>query len=44
MPVIEKRKIIDNLKIKKEFTIDKIAIQKYSDNVNEWKIVKEFSF
>jgi len=44
IPVIEKRKIIDNIKIKKKFTIDKIAIQKYSDNVNEWKIVKEFSF
>ena len=44
IPISEKRKIIEKLKIKKEFTIDKIAIQKYSDNVNEWKIVKEFLF
>jgi 2'-5' RNA ligase len=44
MPIPEKRKIIDDLKIKKEFAVDKITVQKYSENINEWKIVKEFSF
>ena len=40
---IEKSKIIENLKIKNEFKIDKIVIQKFSKNVNEWKIVQTFN-
>ncbi len=40
----EKKKIIDSLKIKNEFTIDKIAIQKFSENVHEWEIIRTYSF
>jgi len=40
----QKIKIANTLKIKKEFTIDKIVIQKYSKNINEWMLVDEFAF
>jgi 2'-5' RNA ligase len=40
---IQKLKIIKNLKIKNEFEIDKIAILKFSKNVDEWKIVQTFN-
>ena len=38
----EKKKIISNMNIKNEFTIASIAIQQFSENVGEWKIVKDF--
>lgn len=40
---IEKLKIIKNAKIKKEFIIDKIAILKFSEEIVNWEIVKEFN-
>lgn len=40
----EKVKVIDNLHIKNEFLMDRIAIQQYSDNVHEWKNVRYFKF
>ena len=39
----QKTEIANSLKIKNEFTVDRIAIQKFSKNINEWKIVDEFS-
>ncbi len=41
---VEKKEIIDSLKIKNEFIIDGIAIQKFSENVYEWKIIRTYSF
>ena len=38
----EKVKIIDGLDIKNEFVMDRVAIQQYSENVNEWKIIRYF--
>lgn len=38
----EKVKIIDDLDIKNEFAMDRVAIQQYSENVNEWKIIRYF--
>lgn len=38
----EKRKIIETLKIKKEFKVERISILKFSNNVNEWKIIETF--
>ncbi len=38
----KKVKIIDGLDIKNEFVVDKVAIQQYSENVNEWKIIRYF--
>jgi len=40
----EKAKIIDGLHIKNEFLMDRIAIQQYSENVNEWKNIRYFKF
>jgi len=36
----EKQKIIASLKIKNEFTVDRIAVMKFSENVEEWNIKK----
>ncbi|MBC8502033.1 MAG: hydrolase [Nitrosopumilus sp.] len=35
---------VKNLKIKTKFQIDKIGILKFSNNVNEWKIIKTIKF
>jgi 2'-5' RNA ligase len=35
---------VKNLKIKNKFQIDKIAILKFSNNVNEWEIIKTIKF
>ena len=43
MEIHERIKIIENLSLKDKFTIGNIAIQKYSDNVNEWKIVRNYN-
>jgi len=37
----EKMKI-SNMKIKNKFTIDSIAIQQFSENIAEWKIIRNF--
>ncbi|MFB5629281.1 MAG: hydrolase, partial [Nitrosarchaeum sp.] len=39
----EKNKIINELKIKNEFRVDKLAIQKFSPDIEKWEIVKEYS-
>ena len=36
--------VIKKLKIKNEFRIDKIAVLKFSNNVNEWKIIEMIKF
>ena len=42
MAEYEKRKIIDAMKIKNEFAIDKIAILEFSENIQDWKIIRSF--
>ncbi len=39
---LEKFEILKKLKIKNKIKIDRIAILKFSNNVNEWKIIKTF--
>lgn len=39
---LQKLEIIKNLKIKNEIEINRIAILKFSKNINKWKIVKVF--
>jgi len=43
MSKTEKLKILESLNIKNKFEIDKIAIQKFSDKINEWKIIQIFN-
>ena len=38
----EKQKIVDAVNIKNNFEIDRICIQKFSENIENWKIVKEY--
>ena len=38
----EKIKIIESLEIKNDFTIDKIGILEFSQNIKKWKIIKKF--
>jgi len=38
----KKIKIINKLKLKPELTINKIGIQKFSENIHDWKIVRYF--
>jgi len=40
----KKIRIIETLEIKNEFTIDKISILKFSQNIKEWEIIKKFYF
>jgi len=35
-------KIIAGLDIKNEFFMNKVAVLQYSENVNEWKIIRYF--
>ena len=39
----EKIKIINNLDVKNEFQVNKLAIQKFSPDIKKWKIVKEYN-
>jgi len=39
----EKIKLTKELKIKKDFKISRLSIQKYSKNIKKWKSVKEYS-
>lgn len=40
LPKEEKIKIINELNLKNEFTIDKIAVQEFFSDIEKWKIVK----
>ena len=42
LPIKEKMKIINDLNIKNEFTINNIVIQEFFPDVEKWKIVKEY--
>jgi len=42
LPTEEKIKIINELDIKKEFIVNKIAIQEFFPNIEKWKIIKEY--
>lgn len=44
LDICERQKIIKETEIKNEFTIDKIAILEFSENVNEWRILSSFTF
>lgn len=44
LPTEEKIKIINELNIKKEFVVSKLAIQKFFPDIEKWKIVKEYDF
>lgn len=43
LPIEEKMKIINNLDIKNEFQVSKLAIQKFSLDIKKWKIIKEYN-
>lgn len=43
LPIKEKIKIINELDIKSEFMIDKLAVQKFFPDIEKWKIVKEYN-
>jgi 2'-5' RNA ligase len=43
LPREEKIKIINELDIKNEFTVDKIVIQKFFPEIEKWKIVKKYN-
>ncbi len=38
----EKTKIINELKIKNEFTINKLGIQRFSPDIEKWQIIKKY--
>lgn len=42
LPKDEKSKIINELNLKNEFTIDAIAIQEFFSDIEKWKIVKKY--
>jgi len=44
LPTEERIKIINELNIRKEFAVSKLAIQKFFPDVEKWKIVKEYDF
>ena len=44
MAELEKQKIIHDISIKNEFVIDKAAIIKSSENVDEWEMVSQYIF
>jgi hypothetical protein len=43
LPIQEKIKIINELDIKNEFMINKLAVQKFFPDIEKWKIVKEYN-
>ena len=43
LPIEEKIKIINELNIKDEFMINKLAVQKFFPDIEKWKIVKEYN-
>jgi len=38
----EKQKLADNLEIKKSFKITGIGIHKFSERIEDWKIIREY--
>ena len=38
------KEIVDNLRIKKKFKINGMCILEFSENINEWKIVRKYTF
>ena len=44
LPTEERIKIINELNIKREFVVSKLAIQKFFPDIEKWKIVKEYDF
>jgi len=40
----EKKSQAKNLNIKNNFLVSKIAIQEFSENIEDWKIVREYGF
>ena len=44
LPIDKRIQIINELNIKKEFQISKLAIQKFFPDIEKWKIVKEYDF
>jgi len=43
LPIKEKIEIINQLNIKDEFQVNKLAIQHFSPDIKKWKIVKEYN-
>ena len=43
LPIEEKIKIINELDIKNEFTVNKLVVQKFFPEVEKWKIIKEYN-
>ena len=39
----EKEKIVDSLIIKNSFKISKLGVQRFSEDIKKWKIVREYS-
>lgn len=44
LPIDERIKIINELKIKNEFQVSKLAVQKFFPDIEKWEIVKEYDF
>lgn len=43
LSIEERIKIVKELNIKKEFVVNKLAIQKFFPDIEKWKIVKEYN-
>ncbi|MFB5606414.1 MAG: hydrolase, partial [Nitrosarchaeum sp.] len=43
LSIEEKNEIINELKIKNEFMVDKLVIQKFSPDIEKWEIIKKYS-
>lgn len=44
LPIDERIKIINELNIKNQFQVSKLAIQKFFPDIEKWEIVKEYDF
>ena len=44
LPIDERIKIMNELNIKNEFQVSKLAVQKFFPDIEKWKIVKEYDF
>ena len=42
MSQYEKQELVNKIQIKNDFKISGIGIQKFSENINEWKIVRKY--
>ena len=41
--MIKKEKIVDSLIMKTSFKISKLGVQRFSEDIKKWKIVREYS-